>query len=146
MASPGVRARGAGTPLWAEPSAGPAGEAVTGVQVRVLSHAAALAAGVHGVVFTARPGAGSPGGRVRLGISYASFAQASGGNYGLGLGLVQLACALATPNLRACRTERPLASVNDPASQTVSAAVSLPHAAAASRPSRAARWCWPPRR
>ena len=128
-----VQARAAGTPLWAQPSADRAGAAVTRVQVQILSHTRALAAGVHGVVFTARPGTGSAVGRVRLGISYASFGQASGGNYGLGLGLVELpACALTTPRLRACRTERPLASVNDPASQTVSAAVTLPSAATAS--------------
>lgn len=134
MASPGAQARAAGTPLWAQPSASQtAAAAVTGVQVRVLSHATALAAGVHGVVFTARPGAGSPAGQLRLGISYASFAQASGGNYGLGLGLVELpACALTTPHLRECRTERPLASVNDPASQTVSAPVTLSGAVRAS--------------
>ena len=148
MASPGVRSQGAGTPLWAQPSAARASAAsVTGVQVRILSHTMALAAGVHGVVFTARPGTGSPAGRVRLGISYASFGQASGGNYGLGLGLVELpACALTTPQLRACRTERPLASVNDPASQTVSAAVTLPGQATASTSGPAARWCWRPRR
>ncbi|MGH3253996.1 MAG: hypothetical protein ACRDOU_01085, partial [Streptosporangiaceae bacterium] len=138
VVSPGVqgRGRGAGTPLWAQPaSARAGGAAVTGVDVRVAAHSAALAAGVHGVVFTARPAAGSPAGRVRMGISYAGFGQASGGNYGLGLGLAELpACALTTPQLPACRAERPLASVNDPAAQTVSAQVTLParNAAAAS--------------
>ncbi|MGH3123678.1 MAG: hypothetical protein ACRDND_22040, partial [Streptosporangiaceae bacterium] len=130
VVSPGVqgRGRGAGTPLWAQPvSARAGGAAVTGVDVRVVGHAAALATGVHGVVFTARPAAGSPAGRVRMGISYAGFGQASGGNYGLGLGLAELpACALTTPQLPACRTERPLASANDPAAQTVSAQVTLP--------------------
>jgi RHS repeat-associated protein len=95
--------------------------------VHVLSHASALAAGVRGVVFTAQPAGGTRGGPVRLGISYAAFSQASGGNYGLGLGLVQLpSCALTTPQRPACRTERPLDSTNDPASQDVSAPVTLP--------------------
>ena len=129
LVSPGIQARGAGTPLWAQP-AGRAGSApVTGVAVRVLGHSEALAAGVHGVVFTARPAPGSAAGRVRLGISYATFGQASGGNYGLSLGLVELpACALSTPQRAACRTGHPLASVNDPAAQTVSAPVTLPAA------------------
>jgi hypothetical protein len=82
------------------------------------------------VIFTARPTVGSRGGLVRLGLSYAGFAQASGGNYGMGLGLAELpACALTTPGRPACRTERPLASVNDPAAQNVSAQVTLPAAA-----------------
>ena len=125
LVSPGTRAHGAGTPVWAEPVAA-RGAAVTGVDVRVLGHAAALAAGVHGVLFTARPAPSSLAGRVRLGISYAGFAQAAGGNFGLGLGLVELpSCALTTPDRPACRAERRVASVNDPATQTVSAQVTL---------------------
>jgi RHS repeat-associated protein len=117
---------GAGTPVWAQAiTAGNAGPA--NVDVRVLGHTAALMAGVHGLVFTAQSARGSAGGRVRLGISYARFAQVSGGNYGLALGLAELpACALTTPARPACQRERPLPSVNDAATQTVSAAVSLP--------------------
>jgi RHS repeat-associated protein len=124
----GARAYGAGTPVWAQGvSAGTGAASLTGVGVRVLGHAAAMAAGVRGVVFTAQAPAGSHGGPVRLGLSYAQFAQVSGGNYGLGLGLVELpACALTTPSRPACRAERPLQSVNDPAAQTVSAVVTLP--------------------
>src|SRR5215471_1290682 len=122
----GSVAHGAGTPVWALPAAARGGHP-SSVRVRVLSQAAALAAGVHGVVFTAAPGSGSGGGRVRLGLSYSGFAQASGGNYGPSLGLVELpACALTTPARPACRKETPLPSVNDPAAQTVSAPVSLP--------------------
>ena len=126
--STGARAYGAGTPVWAQAVAARAGTTgMTGVGVRVLGHAAAAAAGVRGVVFTAQAPAGSPGGAVRLGISYARFAQVSGGNYGLGLGLVELpVCALTTPSRPACRAERPLQSVNDPAARTVSAVVTLP--------------------
>ena len=132
LGSQGPLARGAGTPLLAQAVPDRAGgAAVTGVSVRVLGHAAATAAGVRGVLFTARPAAGSGAGPVRLGVSYASFAQVSGGNYGLGLRLVELpACVLTTPARRACQTEKPLASRNDPAAQTVTAPVTLPSAAA----------------
>jgi len=126
LLSQGIRAQGAGTPVWAQPV--PAGAAVTGVDVWVLSHRAALAAGVQGVVFTARAAAGSgvaggsggpggaggasgaAGGPVRLGISYAGFGEALGGNYGFSLGLAELpVCALPAPQRPACRTEQPVA-------------------------------------
>lgn len=117
---------GAGTPVWAQ-TVGPAGSGPAGVSVRVLGHSAAVAAGVRGVVFTARAAPGSAGGRVRVGVSYAGFAQVSGGDFGLGLGLVELpGCAVVTPRLAACERERPLASVNDAAARTVSAQVALP--------------------
>src|SRR5215472_6247247 len=129
LVSTGVRAYGAGTPVWAQ--AVGAGTAAASVGVRVLGHGAALAAGVRGVIFTAQAPADSAGGKVRLGISYAKFAQVSGGNYGLGLGLAELpACALTTPSRPACQAERPLQSVNDAAAQTVSAVVTLPRSGA----------------
>jgi RHS repeat-associated protein len=125
----------AGTPVWAQ-SAGATGHqaaavtAVTAVRVRVLGHAAATAAGVKGVVFTAAAAGGA--GSARVGVDYAGFADVFGGNYGLSLGLVELpACALTTPRRAACRKERPLESVNDSTAQTVSAQVALPAAAAA---------------
>jgi RHS repeat-associated protein len=115
-----------GTPVWAQPVPAASGR-VTAMRVRVLSHAATLALGVRGVVFTAAPATGSSGGgTVRLGLSYAGFAQVYGGNYGLGLGLVELpACALTTPGRAGCRSEKRLGSVNDPAAQDVSARVTL---------------------
>jgi len=117
-----------GTPVWAQPATTGAGPAA--VAVRMLAHPAAAAAGVNGVLFTAAAAGGS--GAARVGVSYAGFAQAYGGNYGLALRLVELpACALTTPAVRACRRQRPLASVNDPKAQTVSAAVTLPAMAAA---------------
>jgi RHS repeat-associated protein len=107
-------------------SAGP-----SAVDVALLSHRLAAAARVRGVVFTARTTRGQ-GGKVRLGLNYASFADVSGGNYGFGLGLEELpACALTTPSRPACRKARPLASVNDPAARTVSAVLPLPGAASA---------------
>jgi RHS repeat-associated protein len=129
LASGGMVVRGAGTPVWAQatiPGAGAAAAGITGVRVHVLGHASALAAGVRGVVFTAQPASGSGGGPVRLGVSYARFAQVSGGNYGLGLGLVALpSCALTTPQRPACQKQRPLDWSNDPADQEVSAPVTL---------------------
>jgi RHS repeat-associated protein len=124
LLSPGAQVFGTGTPVWAQAAAG---RAVTGLGVRVLGHAAAVAAGVRGVLFTARTAPGSGGGAVRLGLSYAGFAQVSGGNFGLGLGIAELpACALTTPARPACEVEKPLASVNDAAARTVSAVVTLP--------------------
>ena len=89
---------GGGLPVWVQRVAGRAGDGVRSVRVSVLPHAAAVAAGVRGVVFTLAPVAGSSAGAVRAVLSYAGFAQVAGGNYGLSLGLVQLAsCALTTP-------------------------------------------------
>jgi RHS repeat-associated protein len=104
--------------------AGTAGQ----VRVSVLPHAAATAAGARGVLFTLAPAQGSAGTTVKAALSYAGFAQASGGNYGLGLGLAELpACALTTPAAPACQKQAPLRStVNDPATQSVSAQVTLP--------------------
>ena len=118
-----------GTPVWAQPLPAAGGRAAA-VGVRVLSHAAALAAGVRGVVFTAGSLTAGSAGRVRLGLSYAGFSQVYGGNYGLGLGLAELpACALTTPQQPRCRSQKRLGSVNDPAAQTVSAQVTVPGAA-----------------
>ncbi len=120
----------AGTPVWAQP-AGTPGRQAAAVAVRVLSHAAATAAGVKGVVFTAA--AVGEAGSARIGVDYAGFADVYGGNYGLSLGLVELpACALTTPGRAACRKQTPLASVNDAATRSVSAQVALPASAAGS--------------
>jgi RHS repeat-associated protein len=117
----------AGTPVWAQ-AAGAAAHQATAVAVRVLSHKSATAVGVKGVVFTAAAPGGA--GSTRIGVDYAGFADAFGGNYALSLGLVELpACALTTPQRAACRRQSPLRSVNDAASRSVSAQVSLPAAA-----------------
>jgi len=119
--------RGAGTPLLAWPAGGPHRIAVT-----LLAQRAAAAAGVRGVIFTARAPAGSGGGPALLGISYAAFAQAAGGYYGPSLGLAELpGCALTTPARTACRRQVPLrSSENDWPARTVSAQVTLPAASA----------------
>jgi RHS repeat-associated protein len=135
----------AGTPVWAQ-RVGGAATGPAGVAVRVLAHSVAAAAGVTGVVFTAS--AAGVGGLVRLGVDYAGFADRFGGNYGPSLGLVRLpACALTTPKEAACRRQTPLASVNDAATRSVSAPVSLQSvragtagsAGSAARPRAAAR-------
>jgi RHS repeat-associated protein len=100
------------------------------VAVSVIQHQVAVAAGIHGVIFTAKAAHGV-GGLVQVALSYKGFAQVSGGNYGLSLGLQELpACVLTTPQRAACRVARPLRSVNDAATQTVSALVRLPGGAA----------------
>jgi RHS repeat-associated protein len=109
--------------------------------VRMLDHAAALAAGVDGVLLTVAAGAVGTG-AVQVGVDYRGFAQAYGGNFGQRLRLVALpACALTSPQTASCRKARALGSVNDPAGHTVSAQVGLSSgpapAAAARRPASA---------
>jgi RHS repeat-associated protein len=105
------------------------------VGVRVLEHAAAVSAGVNGVLlYVAAAAVGT--GTVQVGVDYSGFAQAYGGNFGQRLRLVALpACALSTPQVASCRTATQLGSVNDQSGHTVSAQVSLssPPPAAAGR-------------
>ncbi|MEU7277171.1 hypothetical protein AB0A96_48745, partial [Streptomyces asiaticus] len=57
--------------------------------------------------------ASAEGGSTKLGISYADFAVAYGGDWAGRLTLVQLpACALTTPQKAGCRTQSPLRTVN----------------------------------
>jgi RHS repeat-associated protein len=99
------------------------------LDVRVLDHAAAGAAGVDGVLFSVTPH--DPGsGTVHIGLDYGAFAQAYGGNYGARLHLVRLpACALTTPSAAGCRTATPLASTNATNAHTVSADLAVSSAA-----------------
>ncbi|GII22529.1 RHS repeat domain-containing protein [Planosporangium mesophilum] len=121
----GAKARGAKTPAWVQAVADATGR-YTGpakVDVRVLDHAAATAAGIDGVLLTVKP-SGPGAGDVRVGIDYAAFAQAYGGNYGQRLRLVALpACVLTAPKTVDCRRVTPLDSVNDRAAKSVSAKV-----------------------
>jgi YD repeat-containing protein len=129
-------------PLWALPSlslgsqagrlplsaAATDGAAVRGVRFTVAPHAAALAAGIRGLLFTAAAVDGA--GKVRVGVDYARFASAYGGGFGASLGLAELpACALITPRIAACDKITRIRSVNDTTAQAVSATVSLPAAA-----------------
>jgi RHS repeat-associated protein len=95
------------------------------VGTRLVDHAAALRAGVSGLVF-AVDGRGTGSGTVRVGVDYTGFREAYGANFGSRLRLVRLpACALTTPQLPECRVQSPLGSTNDPAARQVSAEVSL---------------------
>jgi RHS repeat-associated protein len=69
---------------------------------------------------------GKASGPVKVSVDYRSFANASGGNYGQRLHLVELpACALSTPRVPACEVQTPLRSVNDGKTEQVSAVVGL---------------------
>ncbi len=117
----GSRVRLGTTPVWARRATGSAADRVA---VHVLGHRVAAAAGVPGVVFTAR--SQDHAGRVQLGVDYRGFAGSYGGNYAQSLGMVELpACALTTPAVAACRQRTPLPSVNDPSTRTVSTTVPL---------------------
>ncbi|SDN44739.1 RHS repeat domain-containing protein [Actinacidiphila guanduensis] len=99
-----------------------AGPASADVAMR--TRTAATRAGVD-VLFTVTP-VGAGHGTARVGLDYSSFAQAYGGDYGSRLHLVQLpACALTTPQLAACRTQKPLDSRNDTAGKALSATIAL---------------------
>lgn len=116
-------------PVWAEALAPAPGKTYAGpgtVQIKVLDHAVATAAGIDGVLLSA---SGDQAGRVRLGLNYGSFAQAYGGNYGFRLRLMLYpACVLTTPKVAACRRPTPLTSTNNAATSTVSAKVAVPAA------------------
>ncbi|MBQ0993526.1 sugar-binding protein [Micromonospora sp. H61] len=123
----GERVRAADAPVWVRPVARDgAYQGPKQIEVRVADQAAAQAAGVEGVLLSVRAGAAEASGVVRVGLDYAGFAEAFGGNYGSRLGLVRLpACALTTPSVSGCRSGTPLVSSNDVSAQSVSAEVSL---------------------
>ncbi|MEV6692209.1 RHS repeat-associated core domain-containing protein [Micromonospora sp. NPDC051196] len=127
--------RAADTPVWAQPVARDGVYRGPGqIEVDVADRAAAQAAGVDGVLLTVRAGAAEASGVVRIGLDYAGFAEAFGGNYGSRLALVRLpACALTTPSIPVCRSGTPLVSSNDASDQSVSAEVSLSPGGAGSR-------------
>ncbi|WP_327033826.1 RHS repeat-associated core domain-containing protein [Micromonospora ureilytica] len=118
-----TKTRLAGMPVWVQPVAGKTGP--RSLKVKVADRkAAAEAAGVDGVLLSVDSDAGS--GVARVGVDYAGFAEAFGGNYGSRLRLVRLpACALTTPTRGECRTASPLASTNDAGARSVSAEVSM---------------------
>ncbi|WP_370353068.1 RHS repeat-associated core domain-containing protein [Catenulispora sp. EB89] len=121
-----------GMPVWVQ-QAGSSDDSVQNpaqnpakLTVRMTSHQAAIAAGVTGVAFTVTPDGPVPAasrGALRIGVNYAGFEDAYGGNYGSRLRLVELpGCALTTPQVQACRTATPLAgALNDVSARSVSA-------------------------
>ncbi|WP_234320602.1 RHS repeat domain-containing protein [Streptomyces sp. NRRL B-1381] len=105
-------------------AAGPAA-----VDVRVLDRKAAAAAGVRGVLLTAR---GDRSGTAELTVDYASFASVIGGDWAGRLSLTRLpACALTTPGAAGCQDATPLDTRNDVTGQRLSAEVSFPAGAKA---------------
>ena len=125
----GKRVHAGKSPVWVQPVArakgGPTRAMAT--RVTVLDHAAADAAGVPGVLFTVA--GSSVAATAQVGVDYASFANAYGGNFGARLGIVEYpACVLTTPSVAACRQPTPLQSTNNYAAQSVSAQVKLPQA------------------
>lgn len=139
-ASGAVPGEGARTPLAGLPvalrapkttgrSAGIAAPGVASVRLTVPGRAAAVRAGVDGMLLTAaRSDAATQTARVGLEVDYAKYAQGYGGNYGARLHLVRLPqCALTTPDVAACRVQTPVAAVNDTAGQRLVAdAVPVP--------------------
>ncbi|WP_435809253.1 scabin-related ADP-ribosyltransferase [Streptomyces longwoodensis] len=107
-------------PVAVTPPSGSGAKAAAGTaRVTVLDQKAARAAGITGVLLTAE--ANTPG-TAQVSVDYSTFASAIGGGWSQRLRLVQLpACALTTPKKPECRTQKPLASSNDLAHQTVSA-------------------------
>ncbi|MFJ9160659.1 RHS repeat-associated core domain-containing protein [Streptomyces griseoviridis] len=95
------------------------------VEARVLSREAARNAGVAGPMFSLRAQNARERAkpvRVRARLDYSGFTEAFGGGYGSRLTLVELpACALTTPSNQKCRTSRPVATVNDTETRTLTA-------------------------
>ncbi|GAA1955720.1 RHS repeat-associated core domain-containing protein [Nocardioides panacihumi] len=124
------------TPVLVGADRGGAGRAY---RASVASHQQAVRAGLTGVMFSvdSADSADSAGESRTVGIDYSSFAHAAGADFGNRLTLVALPdCALTTPEVPACQTQRPLRTVNDgqqqsltavaPASTTTFAAVAAP--------------------
>ncbi|MEU2262681.1 polymorphic toxin-type HINT domain-containing protein [Streptomyces sp. NPDC019645] len=114
----GRRAAAGGLPVTLK---GVAGGTPGQATVTVVDRKTTKSLGISGVLLTAR--ADKPG-KADLGVDYASFASAIGGDWSGRLRLSQLpACALATPQLARCRTLTPLASRNDVTAQRLTAGV-----------------------
>jgi hypothetical protein len=107
-----------------------AGQEPSAVAVTLASQRTALAAGVHGILFSVKPGPGASGsGPVDVSVDDSSFVAAYGGDYAARLHLVEMpACAITTPQRPACQAEIPLAAVGG---SPLTARVSLPAAGTA---------------
>ncbi|MEU9999056.1 polymorphic toxin-type HINT domain-containing protein [Streptomyces sp. NPDC050848] len=94
------------------------------VTARVLGRAEALRAGVNGLVLTLQraDSAAKSAQAVKAQLDYSGFADAFGGGYASRLTLVELpTCALTTPKLSECRTWKPVETVNNTETATLSA-------------------------
>ncbi|MFJ5933321.1 RHS repeat-associated core domain-containing protein [Streptomyces sp. NPDC093071] len=113
--------------------------ALTRAQISVKSRAAAEKAGVDGPLFTVgRADAATTASQARVSLDYAAFKDTYGGDWAARLRLVQLpACALTTPEKAACRTAKPLKTVNDTKSRTLTAVAPVPAGTPAASPAAA---------
>ncbi|WP_405788862.1 sugar-binding protein [Streptomyces sp. NBC_00029] len=105
------------------------GKAPGKVRVDVVDPKRATQLGAGALLRVQRADTAPAGGDVRLKVDYSAFADGFGGAYGSRLQLVQLpACAaVADPGTAACPDlPKPLKTVNDPKTKTVSADVSAP--------------------
>ncbi|RCH65599.1 hypothetical protein DT019_26115, partial [Streptomyces sp. SDr-06] len=129
-----------GTPVWLgrpgsltqkHPVATGAGQTPDKVSVTVAGRAEAQQAGIDGVLVSLTNKATTKGDdKVSVGLEYAGFANAYGGDYTSRLQLVQLpACSLTTPQAAQCRTAKPVPFHNDYAHHRLVADVALPPAA-----------------
>ncbi|WP_239166188.1 RHS repeat domain-containing protein [Actinoplanes italicus] len=122
-----TKSRATGSPVWAQaaPASGTTAS-VSDLDVHVLGQDTAQRLGIRGVVLSA---SSAKAGRARLGLDYAGFAEAYGGNFASRLRLVRLpSCALTTPEVAACRKPAEVAAANDVKAQSVSAVVDVPAA------------------
>jgi RHS repeat-associated protein len=97
------------------------------IRVEVASHDRALRAGADGMLIgvsqDSRKGAPS---RVQVVVDYSSLAKAYGGGFGSRLTLVRVpACALTTPQVKACQSRTPVAFTNRVGAQQLTATVDL---------------------
>jgi RHS repeat-associated protein len=124
--------RAGAEPVWVGPGLRGATAGTQRVQVGMQSRRLASELGVSGVVFTLSD-TGAPGAaaNVHVSLDYSSFAYADGGDFAARLHLVELpSCALATPQVAACRKQVPVASGDDVATDRLGADVQLPASAA----------------
>lgn len=107
------------------------------VRVTVGDRGAAEKAGVAGLVAAVRPIDPAAAKRVKVGVDYTAVRHAFGGDWASRVRLVAMPeCALSTPDVPSCRTQTPLASVNDTVAGQVVADVDL-SAASGTAPSGA---------
>ncbi|MEU6484266.1 polymorphic toxin-type HINT domain-containing protein [Streptomyces sp. NPDC046887] len=98
-------------------------EAPDSVRARLLDREAARRAGADGPLFTLESvRSDKPKSSVRTSLDYSAFAGAFGGDYAKRLRLVELpSCALSTPEKAACRSAKPVETVNDTEGRTLTA-------------------------
>ncbi|MGH3863522.1 RHS repeat domain-containing protein, partial [Actinokineospora sp.] len=107
-----------GSPVWLESRAGE-----VKAKIELADPDVTAKTGVAGVLVTATAEAA---GKARVGVDYAEFGDAFGGDYGARLRLTQLPqCALTTPDKPECRAQIPLDSTNDTTKKSVSAPVEM---------------------